>query len=217
MKRIGSLTGTAIDGLRITRVIWAAGLLAAWSAFGCTETLRVEQAQAGEKVPADAFLHEHLQTQPMVTVAEAYRATLMLAEGDDNYTDFEARRQALESRGVARAEWNLRPEASIDRGSVAYMVCQVMKVRGGINYNLFGRLAGIGDRRYAVRELAYLEIMTPAAPYRYITGGELVDVLAKADRYMAEHGMYPQPPVNVADTLAAEGSRDQAASSQPGR
>jgi len=201
MKRIGSLTGTAIDGLKITRVIWAAGLLAAWSGLGCTETLRVEQAEAGQKVPADAFLHEHLQTQPMVTVAEAYRAMLMLAEGDDNCTDFEARRQTLESRGIARAEWNLRSEASIDRGSVAYMVCQIINVRGGINYNLFGRLTGVGDRRYAVRELAYLQIMTPAAPYRYITGGELVDVLAKADRYMAEHGMYPQESANIKEML----------------
>jgi hypothetical protein len=134
-------------------------------------------------------------------VAEAYRAMLMLAEGDDNYPDFEARRQTLESRGIARTEWNLRPEASIDRGSVAYMVCRIINVRGGINYNLFGRLAGVGDRRYAVRELAYLEIMTPAAPYRYITGSELVDVLAKADRYMAEHNMYPQEPADIKKML----------------
>jgi hypothetical protein len=168
---------------------------------GCTQTLRVEQADAGEKASADSFLNEHLEKQPMATVAEAYRAMLMLADGEDKYTDFDARRQALESRGITRPEWGLRREACIDRGSVAYMVCQVIKLQGGVNFNLFGRLTGAGDRRYAVRELAYVEIMEPSAPYRYITGGELVDVLAKADRYMAEHNMYPQQPADIKDLL----------------
>jgi hypothetical protein len=187
--------------VRLTRLCCSVAVLAACGSLGCTQTLRVEQADAGEKASADAFLHDHLQNQPMVTVAEAYRAVLMLAEGEDKYTDFDARRSALESRGIARPEWGLRREACIDRGSVAYMVCQVIKLCGGINFNLFGRLTGVSDRRYAVRELDYAGIMEPSAPYRYITGGELVDVVAKADRYMAAHGMYPQEPVDVGEML----------------
>ena len=183
------------------RLFCGVAIFATCGSLGCTQTLRVEQADAGEKANVDAFLHDHLEKQSMVTVAEAYRAMLMLADGEDKYTDFDARRQALESRGIARAEWGLRREACIDRGSVAYMVCQVIKLRGGINFNLFGRLTGVGDRRYAVRELAYVEIMEPAAPYRYITGGELVDVVAKADRYMAEHGMYPQESADIKEML----------------
>ena len=178
----------------------AAALLVC-GAIGCTQTLRVEQADAGEKTDVDSFLHEHLEAQSMVTVAETYRAMLILADGDDAYADFDARRSELESRGIARAEWGLRREACVDKGSVAYMVCQVIQLQGGLNLNVMGRLTGLGDRRYAVRELAYLEIMPAAAPYRYITGGELVDVLSKADRYMSEHGMYPQEPVDIRDTL----------------
>ncbi len=183
------------------RVALGVGLPAILAASGCTQTLRLEQADAGEKVAVDAFLHDHLENQPMVTVGEAYRAMLILAEGDDSYADFEARRAALESRGIARPEWGLRREACIDKGSVAYMVCQIIKLHGGLNFNVLGRLTGVGDRRYAVRELAYMELMPNAPAYRYITGGELVDVMAKADRYMASHGMYSMEAADVAEIL----------------
>ncbi|HSW46313.1 MAG TPA: hypothetical protein VLM89_12155 [Phycisphaerae bacterium] len=201
-----STIGTTIRFLSLVAVLATSGM------FGCARTLRVEQADAGEKVAVDSLLHDHLQKQPMVTVAEAYRAVLILAEGDDNYTDFDARRAALESRGITRPEWHLQREACIDRGSVAYMVCQIIKAPGGLNLNLVGRLTGAGDRRYAVRELAYLEIMEAAATYRYITGSELVDVLLKADRYMASHGMYEQQQVDIAETLQTRGATGRPAS-----
>ena len=187
-------------------------MLALGGALGCTQTLRVEQADTGEKANVDAFLHDHLEKESMVTVAEAYRAMLILADGDDKYADFDARRSALESRSIARPDWNLRREACIDKGSVAYMVCQIIKLQGGVNFNVLGRLTGLGDRRYAVRELAYMEIMPPAAPYRYITGGELVDVIAKADRYMQAHGMYPQESPDIKEMLDSG-----AAASQPAK
>lgn len=185
----------------MARIASGIALPAILAASGCTQTLRVEQADAGEKAAVDAFLHDHLEQQPMVTVGEAYRAMLILAEGEDAYSDFEARRATLESRGIARPEWGLRREACIDKGSVAYMVCQIIKLQGGVNFNVLGRLTGVGDRRYAVRELAYMELMPNAPAYRYITGGELVDVLAKADRYMASRGMYPMEPADVGEIL----------------
>lgn len=175
-------------------------LLIGLCACGCSRTLRVEQADRGEEVDVDTFWHEHLQAQPMVTVAEAYRALLLLADEAERYADFEARRAALEARGIVRPAWGLQREACIDRGSVACMVCRILQVRGGLNLRLFGEL-GIGDRRYAVRELVYLDLMPPGASYRYMTGSELVDLMAEADRYMAEHGMYEEQPIDVVQTI----------------
>ena len=169
-------------------------------ACGCSRTLRVEQADRGEQVDIDTFWHEHLQAQPMVTVAEACRALLLLADGAEQYPDFEARRAALEARGIVRPAWGLQREACIDRGSVAYMVCRILQIRGGLNLRLFGTL-GVGDRRYAVRELVYLDLMPPGAPYRYMTGSELVDLMAEADRYMAGRGMYEEQAIDVADVI----------------
>ena len=81
-------------------------------AVGCSPVLRSDQASRGEQVDVDAFLHEHLQQVPMVTVAEAYRAMLVLADGEDAYPDFAARQAALFERGVARPQKpTMRPPA----------------------------------------------------------------------------------------------------------
>lgn len=167
---------------------------------GCSQVIRPEQADQGEQVDVDTFLHEHLQCQPMVTTAEAYRAMLILADGEDRHASFDGRRAELQERGIVRPAWGLVRDQGIDRGSVAYMVCKILQIRGGVNFAVLGQ-SGIGDRRYAVRELVYMGLMPPGAPYRYLTGGELVDLLAKADGYMAEHGMYEEEAVDVVEML----------------
>ncbi len=185
-------------GPRVGAAVW----IGLW-ACGCSQTMRFQQADQGEQADIDTFLHEHLQAQPMVTVAEAYRAMLLLADGQEEYTDFESRRAALEARGIIRRAWDLQREACIDRGSVAYMVCRILQIRGGVNARILGRL-GMGDRRYAARELVYLDMMPAGASYRYLTGGELVDLLAEADRYMARHDMYEEEAVDIADVLESD-------------
>lgn len=164
--------------------------------IGCSQLNRVEQAEQGEKTEINDFLHQHLQEVPMVTVAEAYRAMLYLADGEEKYDGFEARETALFERGIARPEWKLEAAACIDRGSVAYMVCKVCRIRGGVNYTLFGGL-GIGDRRYAVRELIYRRMLDEGADYRYLSGAEMVSLMAKADQYMAEYGLYHEESVDI--------------------
>jgi hypothetical protein len=166
---------------------------------GC-HTPRPEQADLGERVDQEAFLHEHLPRQAMVTVAEAYRAMLVLADGEDPYTSFEEREAALLERGIARRAWGLEREEPIDRGSAAFMITRILKIRGGVNLAILGGL-GIGDRRYAVRELVWLGMLAPAPPYRYMTGSELVDVLAKADAYMAERGMYVEERTDIIEMM----------------
>jgi hypothetical protein len=175
-------------------------LLCGLMVAGCTRPERLEQVERGEQVSADLFLHEHLQMQPMVTVGEAYRAMVLLAEGEDAYDSFEAREVALEERQIVRRQWELKRAEPVDKGTVAYMVMRILKLRGGVNMLLFGNL-GLGDRRYALRELAYQGLMEATPTYRFITGGELVNLMLKADRYMADHGMYPSQSVSIPDML----------------
>lgn len=171
---------------------------------GCSEISRPDQARIGVQVDPDKFLHEHLQSQSVVTVAEAYRAMVLLAEGEDKYDSFAAREEYLLHRDILRPEWKLEPDNAIDRGSVAYMVAQILKVRGGVNLNVYGRLLGVADRRYAVREMVYLDIMEDRAPYRFISGAELVDVLWNADAYMAKNGLYPQERTDVVEQVKGD-------------
>ncbi len=151
--------------------------------------IRSEQADQGEKVNGEEFLHEHLPKQPAVTVAEAYRGMVMLADGEDRFASFEERESSLMSRKIAGPAWKLQRDQAIDRGSVAYMVTRILKIRGGVDLVVFGGI-GLGDRRYALHELIYMGMIPNSPTYRYMTGSELVDLIAKADEYMAQHDMY---------------------------
>lgn len=143
-----------------------------------------------------AFVHEYLASQATVSTDEAYRAMLILADGHDASKTFDERRARLEQEGIARAAWNLRADQCIDKGSVAYMVCRILKIRGGVNSLVFGSW-GPGDRRYALRELVYRKMMADAPAYRYIAGAELAALLRKADEYMQKRGMYAAESVEI--------------------
>jgi hypothetical protein len=181
---------------------------------GCTR-LRSEQADLAEQMDVGTFLHEHLPQQSMVTVSEAYRAMILLADGEETCDTFDAREQELVSRGFVRPEWGLQREACIDRGSIAFMLCRILRVSGGIAYNTIGAI-GIGDRRYAMREMEYLGLMEKAPPYRFISGGELVGLIARADEFMAATGVYEQEPADVADVLESETRRERPPGGGPG-
>ena len=89
---------------------------------------------------------------------------VVLAEGEDNYENYAGRVAALEQRGIIRPEWGLQREDCIDKGTVAYMVCRILNIRGGLNLMTLGSL-GLGDRRYALRELVYMELMSMAPAF----------------------------------------------------
>jgi len=190
-------------GLMIPRPIWlpAVALTAAALLAGCSRTVRTAQADRAEQLDEDTFLHEHLPAQPMVTTAEAYRAMILLADGRDDRRDFEERARTLLDRGISRRQWQLQRDECIDRGSVAWMVCRILDIDGGVNMRLLGSW-GPGDRRYAVRELYYRQLLDSTPAYRYMSGAELVDLLGKADAYLAEKGRYPASPLDVVGPVA---------------
>ncbi len=138
----------------------------------------------------DATFLAYLADQPLVSVDEAYRATLILADGEDTCTSHEQRREKLTQRGVLRPQWGLQPDQCIDKGSAAFMIAEVCGITGGLNRILLGSW-GLGDRRYAYRELMDRGLITGGVDYQLITGGELTALLAKADEFMADRRMYP--------------------------
>jgi hypothetical protein len=124
---------------------------------------------------------------------------LILADGEDTSGGFEERRNKLIERGIVRAEWNLQPENVIDAGSVAYMICRICQIGGGVNMRLFGSW-GFSDRRYALRELVYREMLTDAVDYEFMTGAALAAVMRKADDLMEKKGLYETTGVELSDT-----------------
>ena len=146
----------------------------------------------------DGTFQAYLAEVELVTVDEAYRAMLILADGEDTSADFEERRTKLESRGIARSAWGLQSDHVVDAGSAAYMVCRICEIGGGLNLRLFGR-AGLGDRRYALRELMYRGMLDDTVDYQYMTGPAFLKLFRNADSLMAEKGMYDTGGVDLSD------------------
>lgn len=167
-------------------------------ASGCAGPRPTAPTVDSRTLPSHVF-QAYLAEVDLITVEEAYRAILILADGEDDPAGtFESRKANLESRGIARAAWGLQPENVVDAGSVAYMVCQVCKIDGGVNMNLFGR-TGLGDRRYALRELIYMGMIDDSVDYQYMTGGAFAALLRKADTLMQEKGLYESQGIDLSD------------------
>lgn len=150
----------------------------------------------------DSFL-SWLADQPMVGAAEAYRAMLIAATGEDPGADFATNQQEVFRRDIARPEWKLRPDQAIDKATAAFMAVQVAKVKGGINLNLFGRALHLGDRRYAFREAIYQGApWDPSTPYMVLTGGEFVSLLTWADALREGTAEPAMPPPPAAESAA---------------
>jgi hypothetical protein len=184
------------SGLRAGAALLAA-VLCLCVAAGCAGPRQSPPSVDSNTLSDDGF-QAYLAEVSLVTVNEAYRAMLILADGEDTSKTFEERKAKLEARGIARKEWNLQPDNVVDAGSLAYMVCRICKVRGGVCYNVFGRV-GLGDRRYALRELIYLEMINELGDYQYITGATMLGVMAKADALMQKKGLYQADDVDLSD------------------
>jgi hypothetical protein len=73
--------------------------------------------------------------------------------------------------------WGIDPIASdspVTLGECSYLLMKVFDIPGGVMYGMFP------GPRYAVRELAYLDIMTGSPdPSRSVSGEEVMNILAR--------------------------------------
>lgn len=173
-----------------------AALAACMLSSGCAITKTPREGVDYNQLPDDLFL-AYLAEEPFVSVEEAYRAVLIVADGQDSGTSFDERRQILESRDIARAAWKLQPQNVIDRGSAAYMACKVIQYKGGVNRMLLGSW-GPGDRRYAYNEAVYRGIMSEGGmDYSPMTGTDMTALLARTDEAMRKRGVYQMEDVDL--------------------
>jgi hypothetical protein len=142
---------------------------------------------AGPHAPADvpnannAALIAHLADQPFVTAEAGYRATYALAHAQAFDGDFAALTDAMEQAGLVCERWDYPAQKRLRRGDVGYLVCRAAAVKTGLNW----RLTGLG--RYAWRELIYHGIARGGSEMNFMSGGEFVGMLGRAEGYMAKH------------------------------
>lgn len=181
-------------------------LLSLATLIGCAAPRPPETALSGVNPDdlSDSAFQVYVNRVPLVTVAEAYRSMLILADGKDGRDSFEERRAELENRGIVRPAWGLQPENVIDTASVSYMVCKVCEMPGGINQVLFGSW-GLGDRRSAMRELMFRGMIEDSIEYEYVTGSALFALMRNADAHMKKKGLY-QSDVDLSDETDRDSS-----------
>jgi hypothetical protein len=139
---------------------------------------------AGDAPTSDAQFFAELGYKDAASAHDVARAMVILAsEGKECGADFEKCKTYLKGRGVLPDGWldKAKAEDPIDKSTLASLVCRSLDIKGGLWMRLFGP-----QPRFALRECVYHELMMPGADYAYVSGGELVGVIDRCDRWRAK-------------------------------
>ena len=138
-------------------------------------TLAVLAQQEPPKAEKRSDFLRRLYEKDRAGFADAVRLAVGLAK--DAPVDGDARAEAA-GLGLIDPAWDLADAAPVTKGTVAYMLCRALNIKGGVTIAIFGL-----SRRYAFRELIFLKIMKGGADSEFVTGRELLDVLTNAELY----------------------------------
>lgn len=157
---------------------------------GCTQKRQFQPQVDPEALTDIQFVH-YLETVPVVTFAEGCRATLITADGSDNYKTHDARYAELKRRGMVRDAWRLDPDDVLDLGTACYMAAQTCDLNPSACSTLLGSW-GLGDRRYALRKAVAAGLVGYAPYYKPVTGGAMVWTMGRMDDYLQKRGAFAE-------------------------
>jgi hypothetical protein len=123
-----------------------------------------------------ADLAYRLSSQTWCSNDEACSMVLLLIDGEDRYQGFDDRLIALDAKGVADASWDIEAEEPVSKGTLAYMLCRTLGLKGGVILRL------LPSRRYAYREAVYKGLMAKGSAGEPLTGPEAVGIIGRAAR-----------------------------------
>ena len=144
---------------------------AAFAAVLVTAASLLAQDKPPAKESRTAYLRR-LYEKDRATYGDACRAVLSLLKNEHTDADFATVAGDLNGRGVTNTAWALQESSLLTKGTLAYMLCQSLEIKGGVTMRLFGI-----TRRYALRECLYRRLIAGGTVDEYVTGRELIDVL----------------------------------------
>ena len=133
-----------------------------------------------------SFLHA-LAARPLVTVDEGMRAILLLEDVTARGLTFQERSTALQRLGAVKIAWRLQSDHILDKGTLAYMLRTICRLRPSLN-ELIARKTGLGERRYALAVCIHEKLMRHSLAHEPVTGGELLSALTATERYLSAAG-----------------------------
>lgn len=153
---------------------WRLAALAAALTAGVPLLAQDKPATPSAKESRTAYLRRIFE-KDRATYGDACRAILSVIKGEHTDADYAAIVGDLTGRGVVTADWGLLDTSLLTKGTLAYMVCQALDIKGGVTMRLFGI-----NRRYALRECLHRRLMERGTVDEYVTGRELIDVVTNA-------------------------------------
>jgi len=165
--------------MRVMMMLLAIPLIA-----GCSQVRTYQPPADPNTLDSTQFVH-YLARVPVVNYAETCRAMVILLDEDNPASDQAGREALLSDRGVVRAAWHIPPDHVVDMGTLAFMLSKACDLPPTAGTVVFGSW-GLGDRRYAHRQVVSEGLMEYAPVYKPVAGGDLVLALSRADDYIAK-------------------------------
>jgi len=151
--------------------------IGALAVIACAPLLAQDKPAPARKESRTAYLRRIFE-KDRASYGDACRAVLSLLKDEHTDADFAAVSGDLSGRGIVSADWNLQETSLLTKGTLAYMLCQALEIKGGLTMRLFGM-----SRRYALRECQHKNLIVGGVMDEYVTGRELLDVLTNATVY----------------------------------
>jgi len=151
--------------------------IGALAVIACAPLLAQDKPAPAGKESRTAYLRRIFE-KDRASYGDACRALLSLLKDEHTDADFAAVSGDLSGRGIVASDWNLQETSLLTKGTLAYMLCQALEIKGGLTMRLFGI-----NRRYALRECQHKGLIVGGVMDEYVTGRELLDVLTNATVY----------------------------------
>jgi len=134
----------------------------------------------GSIIFADTSYFRELVNKGNASCFDAFRVASLLKTGnDDPATTFDSLKDSLFKDRIIPGDWSKKKADNfINRGEMAYMLFNILKLKGGLSVKIFGVSC-----RYAFRECVDKKLMASGYPNQVISGEELISILDAAGKY----------------------------------
>lgn len=182
---------------------WPIGFMRTATLLGMLLTVGCKSAYVAQPLTAElagnsakdqmAFWHA-LAERPVTSNDEAFHGLLLYLDGKDLSADYAARVDTLKARKMLPAGFDRAANQAATRGTIAVAMCRILAIKGGVMMRLTS-----AHPRYAVRELMFMDLYPPSAPWQTFSGNEYVAIIGRIE----DHQRNPKP-TTAPTTLPAD-------------
>ncbi len=128
---------------------------------------------------ADNNIYRGLIDRSIATYEDGCRAISCFVNLPAETMTFEQLVTELKGKGIIGKRWKYKAEKPLTRGTVAYMMCKILNIKGGLTMRLLGT-----TRRYAYLECQQMGILPIGHSKIYLSGHDLLALVYRMEQYI---------------------------------